>query len=263
MKLQTVYGTSTALTMTLASLPTGSARACAAVDNGTNKFLDTMVTLSIPMGSGTPSGEKLINVYFYGSEDGTLFGDNASGSDQSIVKRDPTNWKGPFQLNVPDSGALTYNAVIPSVAAYFNKILPRKWGVIVENQSGVTFGAVEGNFQKTYTGVSLQFETPSVTIHNAATVAADGNAVDVQALSTLNLQITGTATSFNLAFLGSVDGTNYSPISAMNLKTFNLSTTAAVFNEIWQIDTSSLKYIMADLTAVSGGNVTVKTFAIP
>ncbi|MEW5804670.1 MAG: hypothetical protein AB1847_21480 [bacterium] len=263
MKLTTVYGPSTSITLSLASLPTGSARSSLAIDNSITRYLDAMLTLSIQLGIGTPSGQQLVNIWFYGSEDGSLYLDNAAGADQAIIKRDPTNWRGPFVLNTPDSGGLIYTAVIPSAGTYFNKVLPRKWGIIVENQSGVAFAAGEGSFVKTYSGISLQFETPETIIHNAATVPGAGEEIDVTAHGTLNLQITGTASSFSLSFLGSVDGINFLPVSAMNLKTFNLSTTATKLDEIWQMDVSSMKAVRAELTAVSGGNVTVKAMAIP
>ncbi|MEW5803901.1 MAG: hypothetical protein AB1847_17540 [bacterium] len=263
MKLITVYGPSTLISISLAGLPTGSARSSLAIDNTVNRFLDAMVTLSIPLGVGSPVDQKLINIWFYASEDGTGFLDNASGLDQSIVKRNPTNWRGPFVLNTPDSGGLVYTAVVPSVGTYFNKVMPRKWGVIIENQSGVSFDATEANFSKSYSGVSLQFETPGETLHDSATVPGPGTDIDVTALSTLNLQITGTATSFSLAFLGAVDGEPSIPISGINLKTFSLATVVNNLGEIWQVDVSSLKTFRAELTAVSGGSVTVKTLAIP
>lgn len=145
------YGTSTSITCTLDSLANGSARECTAINNGSNLFLDAELYLAIPMASGSPSSDKQINVYFYASEDGTNYTDNATGSDAAVTMRSPTNLFGPFVISVPDSGALTYKAVIPSVARMFGGILPRKWGIVVENKTGLAFST---GCVKTYTGIT-------------------------------------------------------------------------------------------------------------
>ncbi len=148
------YAASTAITCTLASLAQAGARECTALVNTTNLYLDAMVYLAIPLQTGTPAAQKAINVYFYGSEDATNFTDNATGTDAAVTLRSPTNLRGPFVISTPTSGALTYKAVIPSVAFYFNGILPSKWGFVVENQTNLTFNATEGNLIKTYTGIT-------------------------------------------------------------------------------------------------------------
>ncbi|MEW6379785.1 MAG: hypothetical protein AB1611_09275 [bacterium] len=264
MKLNQVFGPSTPITITLAGLASGQARSSLAVDNDSNRYIDAMVTLGIALASGTPAGDKQVLVWFYGSEDGLLYGDNATGADQAIVKRDPSNWRGPFELNTPDGGGLTYIAMIPSVAAYFNKVLPRKWGIIIENQSGLALGGAEENFTKAYTGISLQFETVEKTLHNAATVVdATGVDTDVTAYATANLQISGTSTNFRLEFYGSVDGSNFSPISGVNLQSSLLASTANALNQIWQFDTSALKTLRIKLASIANGNVTTKLMTIP
>ena len=150
-KLQ--YATSTAMTITLASLATGSARESDAVDNTSNKYLDALVYLAIPLQTGSPGSDKLINVYVYGSEDGTNYTDNATGSNAALTLRSPTNLKQVEAIFTPDSGALTYKSNPISIAKAFGGVLPRKWGIVVENRTNLTFNATEGNLIKTYTGV--------------------------------------------------------------------------------------------------------------
>lgn len=147
------YGSSTAITCTLASLADAASRECAAIDNTTNKFIDAIVYLSVTLATGTPANEKAILVWFYGSEDGTNYGDNATGSDAALTQRVPNNFRGPFAISCPDAGGLAYKTVIPSVASFFGGVLPRKWGFVVENQTAVAFDATEGNHTKTYTGI--------------------------------------------------------------------------------------------------------------
>lgn len=151
--LKIEFATSTSITVTLASLTSGSARECTAIDNSSNKYTDAMVYLALKLQTGTPSNDKAIYVWFYGSEDGTNYTDNASGSDAAVTMRSPTNLRGPFLISTPDSGGLTYKAVIGSVAAFFGGVLPRKWGFVVQNSTNVTFSATEGDHAKSYTGI--------------------------------------------------------------------------------------------------------------
>lgn len=148
------FGSSTAITATgLASLAEAGAFELAAVDNSTNKFLDAMLNLAFKLQAGSPASDKAIYVWFYGSEDGTNFTDNATGSAASVTMRSPTNLRGPFVINTPDSGGLTYKAVVGSVAAFFGGILPRKWGIVVQNKTNITFSATGSDHVVTYTGV--------------------------------------------------------------------------------------------------------------
>jgi hypothetical protein len=147
------FGTSTTITCTLASLADAGARECTAIDNSSNLYLDAMLYLAIKLQTGSTTGNQAIFVWFYGSEDGTNYTDNATGSDAAVTMRSPSNLRGPFVISAPDSGALTYKAVIASVASFFGGVLPKKWGFVIENKTGITFDATEGNHTKTYTGV--------------------------------------------------------------------------------------------------------------
>jgi len=149
------YSTSTAITISLASLANLSARESTVIDNSSNLYLDAIVYLALDLNTGTPSQDQAFNIYFYGSEDGTNYTDNATGSDAPITLRSPTNLRGPFIIATPTSGGLVYKAVIGSVASYFGGVLPRKWGIVVENRCGVTLSGTEGNHIKSYTGLTI------------------------------------------------------------------------------------------------------------
>ncbi len=151
-----LLATSTSITCTLASLASGSSRECTAIDNGTNLYLDALVYLAIALQTGTPAGDKCVYVYAYGSEDGTNYGDNATGTDAAVTMRSPTNLRLIGMINTPDAGALTYKSQPMSVAAAFGGILPRKWGIVIQNATGVAFNATEGNHTKTFTGINTQ-----------------------------------------------------------------------------------------------------------
>lgn len=147
------FGTSTSITQTLASLATGSARESTAVDNSSNLYLDALVRVQVKLQSGSPASDKTVYVYAYGSEDGTNYTDNATGSDAAITLRAPSNLDHIGAIATPDSGALTYKSRPMGVAKAFDGILPRAWGIVVENKTNITFDATEGNHAKAYSGV--------------------------------------------------------------------------------------------------------------
>jgi hypothetical protein len=151
--LQSFAG-STTVTISVAALLTATARESNAVDNTTNKYLDALVYVALKLQTGTPSSDKATFVYAYGSEDGTNYTDNATGSDAAITLRDPTNLRHIGTISMPDVGALTYKSHPMSIAAAFGGIMPRKWGIVIQNRSGVSYSTVEGDHTKTYTGIS-------------------------------------------------------------------------------------------------------------
>lgn len=147
------YATAASITITLASLAQAAARECTAIDNGTNKYTDSALYLAMKLQTGTPASDKAIYIHGYGSHDGTNYGDNATGSDAAVTLRVPHNFVTLKAVSTPDSGGLTYKAFIPSVALAFGRRLPKKWGVVVENKTNITFSATEGDHTKEYTGI--------------------------------------------------------------------------------------------------------------
>ena len=152
------YAASAAITLSLApagvGLADGNARESASIDNTSNLYLDVLVQLQIKLAAGGPGNNKAIFVYAAGSEDGTAFTDNATGTDAAITLRAPTNLQRIGVILTPDSGALTYKSKPMSVAAAFGGVLPRKWSIIVQNKTGLAFDGTEGNHTKSYTGLT-------------------------------------------------------------------------------------------------------------
>lgn len=149
--IKTAFGTSTAITCTMASLASAAARQSTVVDNGTNKFVDALVNISVKTSASAPSGEKAVYVYVYGSEDGTNYSGEASGSDASYTISSPTNLTLLGRIECP-AASTTYKGVF-SVGFAFGGRLPRKWGIIIKNATGNALDASEGSHQKTYTGI--------------------------------------------------------------------------------------------------------------
>lgn len=152
------YAASTAITCTLASLASSATagRSSAAVDNTTNKYDDAMVTVAVKTSASALANDKAVYVYVYGSEDGTNFNGSsaeAEGTDVAVTLDSPTNLKGPVVISCP-AISTTYNTVIGSIAAFFGGIMPRKWGLVIQNYTGQALDATEGSHIKTYTGIT-------------------------------------------------------------------------------------------------------------
>jgi hypothetical protein len=144
-----------ALTITLASLAQAAARSSLAVDNTTNLFLDALVQLQIELAAGTPGSDKAVYVYAYGTVSSATedWGDTEiDGTDKAITMDDPPNLRLMGAINAPTSAGV-FESVPMSVAAAFGGVLPRKWGIVVHNQTNIAFHATEGNHLKRYQGI--------------------------------------------------------------------------------------------------------------
>jgi hypothetical protein len=137
--MSTTYATSTAITITLNSLALSTARESTAIDNGTTKYDNVLVTVIAKLATGTPGTDLTIYVYAYGSEDGTNYTDNATGSDAAITLRTPPAARLIGSIPAPTSGALTWKSNPFPIARAFGGVVPRKWGIIVENRTNVAF----------------------------------------------------------------------------------------------------------------------------
>lgn len=148
--LNIAYGTSTAITITAGTLAssTTAGRESTAIDNGTNKFDEALVGIEATA-NGTPTANTLLNVYAYGSEDGSNYTDNATGSDAALTLKTPTNLRLIGQLWWSATSNYTVKGTF-AVAPAFGGTLPRKWGVVVVQNSGVALSA----FSAHYTGIT-------------------------------------------------------------------------------------------------------------
>jgi hypothetical protein len=145
------YGTSTAITITLANLASSATagRESTAVDNGTNKYLDALVTVVLNVITGSIANDKAAYIWAYGSEDGTIFTDNATGTDAAITPEDPTCLR--LVQVVPMPTALKAYEVVFSIAQAFGGVLPRKWGIVVRNYCGLALAATGSS--ASYSGI--------------------------------------------------------------------------------------------------------------
>lgn len=147
------YGTSTAITITLNSLASSATagRQATVIDNSTNLFDDVLVTTIIS--TGTVSSPVSVNVYVSGSEDGTNYDQDSAvigATDAAYTIDSPTNLKLAKVINCSTSTKV-YNAVF-NVAGLFGGVMPRKWTVVVVQQTGGALAA-SGN-SMSYSGIT-------------------------------------------------------------------------------------------------------------
>lgn len=151
------YGTSTAITCTLASLANSATagRQSAAVDNSSNLYDDALLHIAIKTSSSALGNDKACYVYLWGSEDGSSYNGSSAeapgGGDAAMTVDSPTNLRGPFVISCPASST-TYKTVIP-VASAFGGVLPKKWGFTLVNYTGQALDATGGNHTAQYTGI--------------------------------------------------------------------------------------------------------------
>jgi hypothetical protein len=151
-------GSGTSITWSTAvSLGSGNAAGCAAIDNTTNLYIDASVYISVLLGA--VAAPKYIHVWFAASEDGTNYtgnsgtADDYTGTDHQLAQLGtPPTFLGPFFHPTP-TASVTTHIIIPSLLAVYGGIaLPKKWGLIIENQTGAPFG---NTVTAEYTGINL------------------------------------------------------------------------------------------------------------
>lgn len=142
---------STGITITLASLASGSWRQSAFVDNSSNLYLDAFVELLVKTGA-TAAGT--VDLWAYASIDGgTTYSDGASGSDAAFTPTANPNLVFLGSVQTPTS-TTSYTSRMFSLAQAFGGFVPQRWGLAVKNTNGGNLDSTEGNFTKIYSGIT-------------------------------------------------------------------------------------------------------------
>lgn len=155
-----VYGASTSLTWTLNSLATDSTlligRASTSVDNTADLAIDALVGGQFVSHSVAPTVNKQIEVWCYGSFDGSAYNSVATGTDAGLTVTANTKTLMRLLTIIPTDAAtsFTYTWGPFSVAQAFGGIVPRKWGLWSVQNTGQILNAA-GNLAK-YTPVKIQ-----------------------------------------------------------------------------------------------------------
>lgn len=156
--VKTVYGTThQTITISLASVTSGSSRESTLIDNTTNLFLDALVQAKVKTGAGALSGDKAVYIYAWGTADTSTptYPDTVTGTDAAITVNSPTQLKLLGTIWCAASST-SYISEPFSVASLFGGNLPAKWGLVVTNSTGATLDTTAGNFDVFYQGVQAQ-----------------------------------------------------------------------------------------------------------
>jgi len=147
------YGSSSALTITLASLATDAnllaGRESTAVDNTSNLYLDYLIGGKVTAGT-SPTASKEIRVYAYASVDDTpTYPDVFDGTDsaETVTSSDirDAGLRLIAVMSTSNTSDRTYWFGPVSLAAVFGGTIPKKFGIFVVHNTGVNLNATGGN----------------------------------------------------------------------------------------------------------------------
>ncbi len=153
------YGTVTISPASLASSADFTAgRESDAINNSTDLYDDVLVSGYITVGT-TPTANTVINVYVYAQFDDTpTYLDVLDGTDSAETITNSGVLQSGLRLLVSlPVTATTSNVAQPfaptSVAALFNGVVPKRWGLFVAHNTGVALNSTAGNHVIKYQGI--------------------------------------------------------------------------------------------------------------
>src|SRR6266481_4561904 len=155
------YGTPTAITITLGNGSVGLAssatdgREGTSVSNASDLFIDALLWVKVKgTNSGSVANDKAVLVYVYSTSDegSPEYPDVVTGSDANIT---PTNFQ---HLRLGGkvffaANNTTYKNGGFSVASAFGGVLPKRWGVVVRNYTGIALSITGADHRVHYQGV--------------------------------------------------------------------------------------------------------------
>lgn len=151
------YGTPTVITCTLTSLASSATdgREGTAVSNATDLFIDALVWVKVKgVNSGSVGNDKAVYVYAYATSDegSPEYPDTVTGSDAAITLNSPTQLVliGKVKFSAINT---TYKAGGFSVASAFGGVLPKRWGVVLRNYTGIALTSTGSDHRVHYQGV--------------------------------------------------------------------------------------------------------------
>lgn len=159
--IKIAYGSSAAISITLASLATSSSltagRESTAIDNTTNKYIDVLVGGKITTGT-SPTTAKSILVYVYASyEDTPIYPDVLDGtdSDETFTSADIRNSSVVLAcaISTDATSNRTYYIRTFSVANCFGGAMPKFWGLFVTHDTAVALNSTGSNHAIHYTPI--------------------------------------------------------------------------------------------------------------
>lgn len=156
-----LYGTKVTMAMTLASLATSATlvagRESTAVDNiGTDDAIDALVGGTITVGT-TPTANTQIQVWAYGSYDGTNYSGGAAGADGALTPSAKELMRLLIAIpSVPTTSNVAHKWGPYSIAQAFGGIMPVKWGIWITHNTVAALNATGTNHEVEYYPVKFE-----------------------------------------------------------------------------------------------------------
>lgn len=152
--LKALFGTANqAITCTITGLAYQGYRQSTVVDNSTNLYLDVLITVKAKGAAGSVSNSGTVQVFAYGTSDGSSYDGSCTGTDGSYTP--PST---PPNLAYLGTVNITGNSVVDqrtfSLAQAFGGTVPQKWGIVVYNNTLQTLDNSVGSAW--YQGVQAQ-----------------------------------------------------------------------------------------------------------
>lgn len=153
------YGSSSNLTITLASLATDASllvgRESNEVDNTTNRYVDYLLSGKITTGT-SPTSSKFIEVHVVGLMDDSTYPSVFDGTDSAETVTAAVKsgvCRQAASIDTTNTSDVTYYFGQVSVASLFGGVMPKKFVVFVTHNTGVNLNSTAGNHQITVTPV--------------------------------------------------------------------------------------------------------------
>lgn len=155
-----VYGTPTAMTITLASLASDTnlvaGRESTALDQKDSlDAIDVLVGGKVTTGT-SPTASRQIEVWSYGSYDDTEFSGSATGSDANLTAIGKTGMRLLMVIATDNTSDRTYKWGPLSIAQSFGGVIPVQFGIFMVHNTGVALNATGSNHELYYTTVKFE-----------------------------------------------------------------------------------------------------------
>jgi len=158
------YASAATITMTLnpagVGLANGASRESSSVDNSSDLYVDALVGGIVQVGA--IAADNTIEIYAYGSYDGTNYMAGLTGSDGTVTWGTTGNTGDNGLLDLPLLGVISVDPNDDntdmrwgpySVAQAFGGVLPQKWGIVFVNRTGAALNSTGSNNVTKFTGV--------------------------------------------------------------------------------------------------------------
>lgn len=142
------------ITITLAGLGDRFGRESAKIDNRVLLYDDVYISGRIKTTTKAGNHEECLQVYAYGSQNGTVFPTPATGIDAALGGPvDALDWFVPIGYLSAPAADTSFTGGLWSIARALGGVVPPFWGIVVMNDTGTTLSATPGDHEFVYQGL--------------------------------------------------------------------------------------------------------------